>query len=61
MERQLPELSPEALDDLCRYLEEYRWNPAFAVRLLRRRRGIALDPLDAEYLCAVELRRRAYE
>ena len=54
-------LSPEALDDLYRYLEEYRWNPALAVRLLHRRRGVTLDPLDALYLCAVERNRRAFE
>ena len=57
----MPQLSPEALDDLCRYLGEYGWNAELAVKLLLRRHGVRLRPIDAEYLCAVELRRRAYE
>ena len=31
------------------------------MHILRRRYGIELKPLDAEYLFAVEMRRRAYE
>ena len=61
MEQQLPQLSPEALDDLCRYLGEYGWNAELTVKLLLRRHGVRLRTIDAEYLCAVELRRRAYE
>lgn len=56
-----PELPPQALEDLCRYLGEYGWRADFAARLLRRRYGVVLRPLDAEYLFAVEMRRRAYE
>ena len=56
-----PELPPEALEDLRRYLGEYGWKPELAVHILRRRYGIELKPLDAEYLFAVEMRRRAYE
>lgn len=57
----VPELPEKALEDLCRYLGEYGWTPELAVKLLRRRYGIDLKPIDAEYCCAVEMRRRAYE
>lgn len=56
-----PELPPEALEDLCRYLGAYGWEAKLAVRVLYRRYGIELKPLDAQYLYAVEMRRRAYE
>ncbi|MBQ9720675.1 MAG: hypothetical protein IJV64_08280 [Oscillospiraceae bacterium] len=56
-----PELPPEALEDLCRYIGEYGWKAELAAKLLRRRYGVKLEPLDAEYLFAVEMRRRAYE
>ena len=54
------ELPPEALDDLCRYMGEYGWDAKLAVKLLRRRHGVIIRPLDAQYLFAVEMRRRAY-
>ena len=56
-----PELPPEALADLCRYMGEYGWKSAVAARLLRLRYGIELTPLDAEYCFAVEMRRRSLE
>lgn len=56
-----PALPPQALEDLMRWLDAYGWKASFAVRLLRRRYGIELEPLDAEYLCAVERRRRSLE
>jgi len=56
-----PALPPEALEDLLRWLDEYGWKAGFAVKLLYRRHGIELAPLDAEYLCAVERRRRSLE
>ena len=59
-ENRIPELTAEALDDLCRYLGEYGWNAAFAARILYRRHGVKLAPLDAQYLYAVELRRREH-
>ena len=57
----LPELPPEALEDLCRWIGEYGWKPDLAARLIDRRYGIRLRPLDAEYRYAVEKRRRAFE
>ena len=57
----VPELPPEALEDLCRWIGEYGWKADFAARLIDRRYGIRLTPLDAEYRYAVEKRRRAYE
>jgi hypothetical protein len=56
-----PELPPEALEDLCRFLGEYGWKAQFAVRVLYRRYGVEIAPLDAEFVYAVEMRRRAYE
>ena len=58
---QPPQLPPEALEDLCRYLGEYGWKADFAARLLYRRYGITIAPIDAEYCYAVEMRRRAFE
>lgn len=56
----MPELPPEVLEDLCRFLGEYGWEADVAVKILRRRYGIDLKPLDAQYHYAVEMRRRAY-
>ena len=56
----VPELPPEVLEDLCRFLGEYGWEADVAVKILRRRYGIELKPLDAQYYYAVEMRRRAY-
>ena len=58
---EVPTLPPEALEDLMRWMDEYGWKASFAAQLLRRRHGIELKPLDAEYLCAVERRRRSLE
>ena len=57
----MPQLPPEALEDLCRYIGEYGWEAKLAARLLRLRYGVTLSPLDAQYLYAVEMRHRAYE
>lgn len=59
-DNQPPRLPPEALEDLCRFLGEYGWEAKFAVRILHRRYGISVSPLDAAYLYAVEMRRRAF-
>ena len=57
----VPELPEAALEDLYRWIGEYGWKADFAARLIDRRYGIRLTPLDAEYRYAVEKRRRAYE